>query len=247
MGVGVAQDQVPVLAAVEDDLPEETQGGLREVHHEAHDLVEAVALVGVQPLAHPAGDRVYGPHRPAAEDLRRLVAPLAALDHLPADLETELADDADQVALRRVAPRAHHEVRRGEGVEVRGVVGDVEYLVLQLAQQARGRGQGDAVDGVGGLRRRHHVGLGADPADACGDTGHLLHRPPLAELLEAAQLRHLEEAVADLAVLVQEDVHLPVPLEAGDGVDRDVSSRHGPHPLPSARPPFRWLEDRLKR
>ena len=75
----------------------------------------------------------------------------------------------------------------------------------------------------------------------------LLDRPALAELLEAAQLRHLEEAVPDVALLVEEDVDLPVALEAGDGVDRDVASRHGPHPFPSARPPFRWLEDRLKR
>ena len=70
---------------------------------------------------------------------------------------------------------------------------------------------------------------------------------PSQNFSKPAQLGHLEEAVADLAPLVQEDVDLSVPLEAGDRVDRDVASRHVPHPLPSARPPLRWLEDRLKR
>jgi hypothetical protein len=61
----------------------------------------------------------------------------------------------------------------------------------------------------------------ADPADPGHDAGQLLDGAAHHEALEAAQLRDLEEAVHDPAVVAEEDLHLAVALEARDRVDRD--------------------------
>ena len=78
-----------------------------------------------------------------------------------------------------------------ERVEVRRVVGDVEDVVLEFADQPGRQRQRHLVDGVARLGRRHHVRLGADAADPRRDARHLLDRAALAELLEAAQLGFL--------------------------------------------------------
>ena len=140
------------------------------------------------------------------------------------DLEADLVDDAEDVALGdgRVGP--DDEVRAAQGVEVGRVVGDVEGAVEQLAEQPRRPRRVDVIDGVGGLGRGHVVRLRADAADPAREDGHLLDRPADAELLEAAQLRDLEVGVRDLAVVVEEDLDPAVALESGDRVDRDALS-----------------------
>ena len=59
-----------------------------------------------------------------------------------------------------------------------------------------------------------------------GDARHLAEEAPLAELLEAAELDHVEARVGDLALVVQEEGDLRVALDAGDGVDDDALA-HG--------------------
>ena len=64
-------------------------------------------------------------------------------------------------------------------------------------------------------------------------------RPALAELLEAAELRHVEVSLVDVALLVQVDRDLAVPLDAGDGVDDDFLSGHGSNRIwPRGSGPF---------
>jgi len=61
----------------------------------------------------------------------------------------------------------------------------------------------------------------ADPADTAGELGHVFGLPALAELLEPAQLRDLQVGVLDLALVVEENLNLPVPLQPRDRVNRD--------------------------
>ena len=118
-----------------------------------------------------------------------------------------------------VALRPHDEVRAGEDVEVRRVVGHVERVVEQLAQLAAGGRDLDAEHVVDGLGGRHVVSLRAHAADARRDARQLLDRAADAEALEAAQLGDLEVDVLDLVVVVDEDLDLAVTLETGDGID----------------------------
>ena len=115
--------------------------------------------------------------------------------------------------------RPHDEVRAGQDVEVRRVVGHVERC-CRAARAACGRwAELDPEDGVEGLGRRHVVRLRAHAADARRDARHLLDRAADAEALEPAQLRDLEVDVLDLAVVVEEDLDLAVTLETGDWID----------------------------
>jgi hypothetical protein len=102
---------------------------------------------------------------------------------------------------------------------VGGVVGEVEAVVEQLAQQLAGPRRLDAVDGIGCFGRGHVVGLGADAADAVCQQRHLLDRAPHAEPLKAAQLGNLEVGVGDFPLFVQEDLDLAVAFEAGNRID----------------------------
>ena len=66
----------------------------------------------------------------------------------------------------------------------------------------------------------------ADAADPRRDPGHFPERTPLAELLETAELRHVEPRVGDVALVVKLNRDLGVPLDPRHGVDHD-SLRHG--------------------
>ena len=101
------------------------------------------------------------------------------------------------------------------------VIGREENDIEKLPEELRRPGQVDVVDGVAGFGRGHHVGFGTDAADPGRDPGHLLDGPPDAEFFEAAQLRHLEEGVGDVAGVVEEDRDLAVTLQPGDGIEGD--------------------------
>jgi hypothetical protein len=74
---------------------------------------------------------------------------------------------------------------------------------------------------VQGLDGSHVMRLRTDAADAAGDRGHVFGLAAAAELLEAAQFRHLEVGVGDIPFVIQENVDLAVPFEASDGIDAD--------------------------
>ena len=54
---------------------------------------------------------------------------------------------------------------------------------------------------------------------------------PTREGLKAAQLRDLEVGVGNIALLVEEDLDLAVPFQAGDGIDGDAVHDVPPFPL----------------
>ena len=127
-------------------------------------------------------------HDLAAEVGDQLAQAAAGGDDLLAGLEADLADHADDVALRGRGLGTDDEVRPAQDEDVQGVVLQHEGVVDQLADLPAGRGGLDLVEVVEGLGRGHVVRGGADAADAAGDLGHVLGRPAQAEDLEAAQL-----------------------------------------------------------
>ena len=230
VGVGLAGEQLAVRRVVQHDLVEELEAALGELDRPATDPLDLRALRLGDRLGHAARDGGHRVDAAAADDLDHPVARATRLDDPPADLQPDLPHHAQDAPLGDRGIRSDDEVGAPERVEVRGVVGEVEPAVEQLAEQARRPGRRDVVDGVRRLGRRHVVRLRAHAADAVGEDRHLLHRPAHAEPLEAAQLRDLEVRVGDVATLVQEDLDLAVTLEAGDRVDGDAL--HGGRPAP---------------
>jgi len=54
------------------------------------------------------------------------------------------------------------------------------------------------------------MGPRSDTADSRDYSGHLLDRPSLTELLEAAKLGYLEIGILDIALAIEEDLYLAV-------------------------------------
>ena len=221
MGVDVAEDQVDVGLVAQDDVVEELQAELGEFDRPAAHLFDLLALLFGDALGQAAGDGCAGMDLAPADHLDHVVAVLARLDDLAADFQADLVDHAQDVALGHRGIRTHDEIRAAQGVEVGGVVGDVEGAVEQLAQHLGGARRVDVIDRVGGLGGGHVMRLRADAADAVGEQRHLFHRAADAEPLEAAQLGDLEVGVGHVALVVQEDLDLAVAFQAGDGIDRD--------------------------
>ena len=159
-------------------------------------------------------------HLAPADHLHHGMAIFARLDNLPADFQTNLVDDSQDVALGDGGIRTHNEIRAGQSIEVGGVVGEVEGAVEQLAQHLGSAGWIDMVDRIHSFGTCHVVSLWANAADAVGEDGHFFNLAADAEALKAAQLGDLEVGVGDIAFLIQEDLDLAVTFETGDGVDR---------------------------
>ena len=91
---------------------------------------------------------------------------LADPDDLAADLEADLADDAQDVPLGRRSLGPDDEVGAAEEEEMEGVVLHEKGVVDELPELSR-RGRGlDVVHRVRGLGRGHVMGRRADAADS---------------------------------------------------------------------------------
>jgi hypothetical protein len=107
------------------------------------------------------------------------------------------------VALRGVGIPTQQKVGRREMEERQGVG---RHVLPQLDQlpQLDGRGSDrDAHDDLAGLRGSDGVRMGADAADTRRDVGHLGEVPAFAELLEAAELVHMEPRAFHLVLRVE--------------------------------------------
>ena len=147
---------------------------------------------------------------------------LRACDHLAADLEAHLPDDAHDVPGARGRRRPDDEIRPAEEVEVQRVILEHEEVVEEFADLVAGRRRVDVVEVVEGAGRGHVVRRGTDAADALRDLRHFLGGAPDAEPLEAAQFGDLQVRVGHLARVVEEDLDLAVAFESRDGVDGDA-------------------------
>ncbi len=241
MGEGVGEDQVHIGLVAQDDVVEELEAELGKFDvFEGNCLDLDPLLLGQRP-APAAGDAGHGVDMASAQHLDDVMVAHTGVDDLLADLHPHLVDHAQDVALGLGRIRADHKVRSAQGIEVGGVVGDVEGHVEKLPQLLhRGRWL-DMIEGVQSLGGGHVVGLWADAADTVGDAGHLLGGTAHAELLEAPQFGDLEVGVGHIALFVQEDLDLAVAFQTCDGIDCDSFHRAPPpFPLTRARRRIEW-------
>ncbi len=76
------------------------------------------------------------------------------------------------------------------------------------------------VNGVYGLTRGQMVCRRSDAADSGNDSRKFFHRSSQTEDLESSQLRDLKVSVFHVALVVQEDLDLPMPFQPGDRIYR---------------------------
>ena len=195
---------------------------LRSLQQPLGPVDDLVAFLLRDALRHAPGNRRHHVDRLAAEDLHDVVGCGPSLDHDLAGVDAEFVDHAEDVAFRRRRLGAHDEVGPSQDEEVREVIAGEERRVHQLAELPRSRGNLHVERVVARLGRGQVMGLAAHAADPRRDPRHLLDRASDAECLEAAQLGNDEEAVRDLAIVVDEDVDLAVALESGDRIDQDL-------------------------
>ena len=97
-------------------------------------------------------------------------------------------------------------------------------VVQQAAQLLGGRRQrAVAGDEVHRLGRGEEVADRADAAEPLHRDRHLPVRPALDEDLEAAKLDDVQPDLMDAVLVVEQDRHLAVALDAGDRLDGDAA------------------------
>jgi hypothetical protein len=168
-------------------------------------------------------------HAPAAHHLQQFVSYAAHLEDLAGDLKSHFGHDSEEIPFGNRSGGADDEVRGGQGVEVRRVIGREEDAVEQLAEFLGRRRRIDVEQCIQGLTGRHVVGLGTHPADPIGQVGHVFGGTAEAEPFEAAEFRDLQIGVGHFTFVSEEDVDLAVAFEACDRIDRDppVLGRRG--------------------
>ena len=132
--------------------------------------------------------------------------------------------DADDVALGDLALEAEQQVGRREVEEMQRMRLHDLAVVQQPAQLLRRRRQrteaGDEVHRLGG---REQVAHRTDAAQALHRDRHFPVRPAPDERLEAAELDDVQPDLMNPIVVVEQDRHLAVALDAGDRLDGDAA------------------------
>ena len=132
--------------------------------------------------------------------------------------------------------KPEQQIGRRQVEEAQGVGLDDLGQVHHPAQAHGDRRDGDGQDLVARLGRGDQVADRADAADAGHQRRHLVERAPLADPLEAPELRDVEMGVDHLAAVVELDGDPGVALDPSDRVDDDL--RH--LPLRLRRRTARW-------
>ena len=197
-------------------------GGGQGLGQAGQDLVAGLSGQGRRhaPGHHPGRVDALAPDR-----LDHLLAEAAQPDPVAGQLRVG-PQHPEQVPAGRLGVEAEQQIRRGQVEEAEGVGLHDLGQVQDPAQVGPGRGRLGGQDLVAGLGRGDQVADRADAADAGHDRRQLVHRPALADALEAAELGDVEVGVGDLAVVVELDGDLGVALDPGHGVDDDLAG-HG--------------------
>ena len=116
------------------------------------------------------------------------------------------------------ASKPNSEVGQKPGEEVQGVRLE-ELPVVHEPAHLLGRGgelltADEPVDRLGGAEVVAH---GADAAEPLDGHGHLPEHTALDEPLEAPELDDVEPGLGNIIVFVEQQRHLPVPFDTGDG------------------------------
>ena len=196
-------------------LPHHLLGGRQPPLEIGNEAANRGRVGSLMKASHGDVDRV---HRPAAHHLHDPVAerlePEAPLDELGGHFR------------EREATLMAQEVGRVEEMDVERVALDPLATVEQPPQGLDGRRDRDAERLLGRLAGAHLVGHGADPADPGHEVGQFADRATLHELLEEPR-RLVDRELRDLDPPVgHPHPQRPLPLDAGQGVDRD-RAHHG--------------------
>ncbi len=98
--------------------------------------------------------------------------------------------------------------------------------VQEAAQLLRGRRNLHRQDRIAGLDGCQQMAHRTDAAHACGDTGHLIERTPLAELLETAKLGHVKPRIRHPASIIQIDADLGMSFDPCHRINDDTLSHN---------------------
>ena len=203
-------------------LDHEPDRRLRPVDDLVDPGAHRIAIGDAERLVHSARNDA-GAVNALAGDMRDDLLPELARHHALHREIRKRRGDADDVALGDLALEAEQQVGRGEMEEMQRMRLHDLPVMEQTAQLLGRRGQGaEAGDEVHRLGRRQQVADRADAAQPLHGDRHLPVRPALDEDLEAAELDDMEPDLVDPVLLVEQDRHLSVALDARDGLDRDA-------------------------
>ena len=184
---------------------------------------QRVAFLRRHRLVDAARDRARAVHALARGHADHFLPELAQQHALPRRLRMGLRD-GDDVAPRGVAVEPEQQVGRAQMEEVQGVRLQDLAVVHQPADLLGGRRElRGADDRVERLRRREVVAHRADAAQPLDHHRHFPVRAALDELLEAAKLDDVQPHLVHALLLVEEQRHLAVALDARDRVDRHAA------------------------
>ena len=175
---------------------------------------------GLERCVHPAGHDPGRVDASARQTFDHLLAESAQADAVAGELRVRGGDTEEIACCRRVV-HAQQQVRGAEVEPAQRVALDELAEVEDAPQVGRGLGNAHRQQLVAGLGRGQDVAHRADAADARGQRRHLEVRPADHELLESADLGHLEPGLRDPASLVEQQGDAGVALDTGDGFDDD--------------------------
>ncbi len=138
VGEQIGPDQVHVFRVCQDHLLEDVQGEPRKLHGFGGHLAELRRVLRGERLGHAARQaehRVHGLARGERDQVAQL-APHG--DHFLSGLDSDLGDDAEDVALRGRRLGSDNEIRTAQEIEVQRVVLHHERAVDQFADFAGG-------------------------------------------------------------------------------------------------------------
>ena len=222
MRIRISHNHIDVSRVAHHDVIEKFQAELGKVDCPTTHLFNFNALLFSDAFGHSARDRGAGMDLATADHFDHRVPVFARLDHLPADFQSNLVDNAQNVAFSHRPIRSNDKIWTTKSVEMGGVVGEVKSAVKQFAQLLGRRGDGHVVDCVSRLGCCHVVCFRAYAADAVHQQRHLFHRSAHAEALKTAQFRNLEVGIRNFAVFIQEDLDLAVAFQPCNRIYRDT-------------------------
>ena len=204
-------------------LNDEPDRRLRPVDDLIDPGAHRIAVGDAERLIHAAGNDA-GPVNALSRDVGDDFLAELAREHALLGEFRESCGDADDVALGDLALEAEQEIGRRQMEEMQRVRLHQLPVVQQATQFLGGRRQGpEAGDQVHRLGRRQEVADRTDAAQPLHGDRDLPVRPALDEDLEAPELDDMEPDLMNPVLLVEEDRHFAVALDAGDRFDGDAA------------------------
>jgi hypothetical protein len=153
--------------------------------------------------------------------LHQLEPELPQFDPIPRHFRM-LRDHSQHVAGGGLGIHAKQKIRSRQIEEAQRMRLHKLGAMQKLTQPDRSRRDFHRHNGFTRFRGSEQVAHRANTADAGGDSGHLVIRTSLGELLKAAHLRDVKFGAGYVTLIIQLDGDLGVSFNAGHRVDRDA-------------------------